>query len=449
MDRGLPGRRRFLQIAGSLPLLGVVPARASGAASIFGIRLWPAPDHTRIVLDLDQKVDYKLSRSGNPGKITLRLNRAEPILSLDAVVKEDPRLKSVRTRYGGGGSQFVVEFLLRKGVEARSFLLPPNESYGHRLVLDLHNLEQEPVERTKPAPRRRLLTIAIDAGHGGEDPGAVGHKGTKEKRIVLAIARRLERLIQHEPGMRAVMIRKGDYYVSLGGRVRRARESKADLLISIHADGFRKRSARGASVFVLSDKRASSEMARWLARRENRADRIGGVDKRRESRSVAYALRDMERSANQKVSLELADIVLKEMKKVARLHGNQVHRASFAVLKAPDFPSMLVETGFITNPGEEKKLRTAAHQQKLANAMMNGVRQFALRYPVTQSLSTSAAGTKSGGAGPVSRKKYYRVKRGDTLTSISRESGVSLNNLRKLNPGSGDLLKIGQKLRVH
>ncbi len=449
MDRGLPGRRRFLQVAGSLPLLGMVPARADGAVSIYGIRLWPAPDHTRIVLDLDREVEYKLSRSGNPGKIRLTLNRAEPILSLDAVVREDPRLKSVRTRFAGDGSRFVVEFLLRKGVEARSFLLPPNESYGHRLVLDLHNLEQEPVEQAKPAARQRLLTIAIDAGHGGEDPGAVGHKGTREKGIVLAIARRLEKLVQHEPGMRAVMIRKGDYYVSLGGRVRKARKSKADLLISIHADGFKKRSARGASVFVLSDRRASSEMARWLARRENRADRIGGVDEGRESRSVSYALRDMERSANQKVSLELADIVLKEMKKVARLHGNQVHRGSFAVLKAPDFPSMLVETGFITNPGEEKKLRTAAHQQKLANAMMNGVRQFALRHPVIQSTPSQTAAPKSGGTRQPSRKRYYRVKRGDTLTSISRESGVSLNNLRKLNPGSGDLLKIGERLRIH
>lgn len=436
-------RRGFLQIAGSLPLVGALPARAGDVTSIFGIRLWPAPDHTRIVLDLDSKVEYKLSKSGNPDKIILRLNRAQPILSLDAAVKDDPRLKSVKTWSANGGNQFIVEFVLLRGVEARSFVLPPNESYGHRLVLDLHNLESKresakPVRKQRPGGRKSLV-IAIDAGHGGEDPGAVGHKGTKEKRIVLSVARRLEKLINKEGGMRAVMIRKGDYYVSLGGRIRKARKSGADLLISVHADGFKKKSAHGASVFVLSDKRASSEMAKWLARRENRSDRIGGVDKRRESRGLAYALKDMERGANQKISMDLAGIVLKELKKIGDLHGNRVHKASFAVLKAPDFPSMLVETGFITNPREERLLRTAAHQQKLANAMMKAVRQFAIKYP-------SVGG---GSAAPAARTgREYRVKKGDTLSSISKKSGISLSNIRKLNPGLSDMLRIGQKIRI-
>ena len=446
MDSAPLDRRRFLQLAGSLPLLGAVSAAAEGVTSIYGIRLWPAPDHTRVVLDLDQGVEYELSKSGSPGKIILKMSQAQPILALDAVVSDDPRLKSVKTWFANGGADFVVEFVLLQGVEARSFLLPPNESYGHRLVLDLHNIKQKRMGSPREVRQQRKLTIAIDAGHGGEDPGAVGHKGTKEKRIVLGVARRLEKLIQGERGMRAVMIRKGDYYVSLGGRVRKARKNHADLLISIHADGFKKRSAHGASVFVLSNKRASSEMARWLARRENRADRIGGVDRGRESSSFAYVLRDMERSANQKVGVELAEIVLGELKKIGDLHGNRVHKASFAVLKAPDFPSMLVETGFITNPREEKKLRTAAYQQKLAGAMMKAVRQFARRYPVVEP-STTSAGTVTRPA--VAKVKVYRVRKGDTLSSISRKSGISLGNLRKLNPGLGDMLSIGQKLRIN
>ncbi len=446
MDSTPLDRRRFLQLAGSLPLLGTIPAAADEVTSIYGIRLWPAPDHTRVVLDLDRGVDYKLTKSGSPGKIILKMSQTQPILSLDAMVKDDPRLKSVKTWFANGGADFVVEFVLLKGVEARSFLLPPNENYGHRLVLDLHNIEQKRTQPPSAVRQQRKLTIAIDAGHGGEDPGAVGYKGAKEKRIVLSVARRLEKLIKREPRMRAVMVRKGDYYVSLGGRVRKARRSHADLLISIHADGFKKRSAHGASVFVLSNKRASSEMARWMARRENRADRIGGVDKVRESSSFAYALRDMERSANQKVGLELAEIVLGELKKIGDLHGNRVHKASFAILKAPDFPSMLVETGFITNPREEKKLRTAAYQQKLAGAMMKAVRQFAQRYPVVESapLSSRAASRPS-----TAKVNVYRVRKGDTLSSIARKSGVSLSSLRRLNPGLGDMLSIGQKLRIN
>lgn len=436
------GRRRFLQIAGSLPLLGALPVAQATVTSIFGIRLWPAPDHTRIVLDLDQPVNYQLKTYSKPGRVELSLQQAQPILTLDAQVTKDPRLASVKTRHGSQG-QFIVSFQLKQGVDARSFLLPPNESYGHRLVLDLHNLSTA-TPAPAPAPKLqsggRKFVIAIDAGHGGEDPGAIGHKKSREKHIVLSVARRLEKLIQREPGLRAVMIRKGDYYVSLGGRVRKARQHNADLLISIHADGFRKKSAHGASVFVLSRKRASSEMARWMAKQENRADRIGGVDEQRETNSFAYALRDMERAANEQVSLDLAQIVLKELDKIGDLHGNQVHKGNFAVLKAPDFPSMLVETGFITNPREERKLRTSAHQQKLAEAMMKGVRRFVEKYPVVDGAAARPA---------VAKKVYYTVKRGDNLSAIARSRGVSLGQLRKLNPKlKKNLLHVGQKLRV-
>ncbi len=432
-------RRRFLQLAGALPLLGVVSSTSAAVTSIFGIRLWQAPDHTRVVLDLDRPLEYKLSSTTSPARVILKLNKAIPILSLDAQVDDDPRLESVSTQ-SFAEELFEVQFSLRKGVDVRSFLLPPNESYGHRLVVDLHNLEQEVVEKPLSSPPQRRFTIAIDAGHGGEDPGAVGATGTKEKKIVLEIARRLQRLIAREAGMEAVMIRTGDYYVSLMGRVRKARKHKADMLISVHADGFRKRSAHGASVFVLSKKRASSEMARWMARQENRADRIGGVDEQREESSFAYALRDMERAANERVSLELAEVVLKELGKIGDLHGNRVHKGSFAVLKAPDFPSMLVETGFITNRREEKLLRTAAHQQKLAEAMMKGVRQFVRRYPVS--------GQPAVAETALSRQVFYTVKRGDTLSAIARVRGISLRQLRRLNPGLSDLLKVGQKLRV-
>jgi N-acetylmuramoyl-L-alanine amidase len=441
-DKPAPlNRRRFLQLVGSVPLVGALPLAHADIASIYGIRLWPAPDHTRVVLDLDQPLQYTLSTSTTPARVILKLQSAQPILSLDSAVNGDPRLQSVKTWFSGKGHEFVVEFLLKQGVEARSFLLPPNESYGHRLVLDLHNIETEAAPPAPtPAPTgQRELVVAIDAGHGGEDPGAIGHSKSREKDIVLSVARRLERLIRNEPGLQPVMVRTGDYYVSLGGRVRKARKHNADLFISVHADGFHKKSAHGASVYTLSDKRASSEMARWMAQQENRADRIGGVDQQREESSLHYALRDMERAANQKVSLELAGIVLKELGKIGALHGKRVHRGSFAVLKAPDFPSMLVETGFITNPREESKLRTAAHQQKLAQAMMEAVREFAIRHPAAGPATPRTA---------VASKRYYTVQRGDTLSAIARSRGVSLDYLRKLNPGLQSLLKIGQKLRV-
>ncbi len=433
-------RRHFLQLVGTVPLLSATTSSSAATTSIYGIRLWPAPDHTRVVLDLDRQVSYTLSTQHNPGKVILTLQQSQPILTLDSQVEGDPRLQSVQTRFDQNGL-FVVEFSLRTGVEARSFQLPPNESYGHRLVLDLHNIKSSTTPPAADTSPTRALTVAIDAGHGGEDPGAIGHKKSREKDIVLSVARRLEKLIQQEPGLRPVMIRKGDYYISLGGRVRKARKQQADLFISVHADGFRKKSAHGASVYTLSNKRASSEMARWMARQENRADRIGGVDQQREESTLNYALRDMERAANQQVSQELAGIVLKELGKIGKLHGKQVHRGSFAVLKAPDFPSMLVETGFITNPREERALRTAVHQQKLAQAMMQAVREFALRHPAAHSTTPAPQAA-------VAKKSFYTVKRGDTLSAIARSRGVSLNYLRKLNPGLKNMLKIGQKLRV-
>ncbi len=425
-------RRTLLQLAGMFPLLPLLPAGAAETGLIFGIRLWLAPDHTRVVLDLDRAIDYTIEADASPPAIRLRLRQVVPVLQLDARVDDDPRLQAVVTHHRG--EDLEIELRLRLGVRARAFLLSPNESYGHRLVVDLHALTLSQPESSVASPSPELLTIAIDAGHGGEDPGAVGPKGGREKQVVLQIAQRLQRLVTQEPGMRAVMIRSGDYYVSLNGRVRKARRARADLLLSIHADGFRRPSAHGASVFTLSNKRASSEMARWLVQQENRADRIGGVDQEQEQ-SFAYALRDMERAANARVSGETAQVVLQALKRITRLHGDRVHKGSFAVLKATDFPSLLIETGFITNPREERLLRSRGHQQKLAEATMAGVRNFAREHPLA-------------GKERIAGGREIAVHSGDTLSSIARAHGLSLSRLRQLNPGVGDLLRVGQKLRI-
>ncbi len=435
-------RRNFLQLTSAVPLcLAAESAFAKRAVEIFGIRRWVSPERTRLVLDLNRKATFKVKKYANGKKIILILDGARPILRLDAKTPKDPRLKTIQTRFLNQGKKFEIALSLKRTVDPQAFLLPPNESYKHRLVLDLYDPKQPELWNTRPQPsqhsRRRELVIAIDAGHGGEDPGAVGHRGTKEKTVVLQIAQQLNQLIRKERGMRPIMIRNDDYYVSLGRRTRKARQHGADLFLSIHADGFHKKSAHGASVYILSDKRASSEMARWLAKQENRADRFGGVNQKSEGH-LNHALRRMEQSSNRRASRDIGKTLLHQLDRVGDLHGNHgVQEAGFAVLKSTaDFPSLLVETGFITNPGEEQKLRSATHQKKLAEAMMRGIRVFAQKYPVgvTQKIPPNV----------------HIVAPGENLSQIAELHGISVKKLKKLNKTRkrGDLLYVGQKLRL-
>ena len=309
------------------------------------------------------------------------------------VAAEDPYLQGLRVaRNRPGVIRIVLD--LKSEVRPQIFSLPPIADYGHRLVLDVHPLvavdplaaliaeqENRPAAQRPSVSAARLATIVIDAGHGGEDPGAIGRRGSREKDVTLSIAKRLKKLIDEEPNMRALLTRDGDYFLALGARVEKARAVKADLFVSIHADAFIRPNVRGSSVFALSEKRATSEAARWLANKENEADLIGGVSFDGKDKYLAQTLLDLSQTATIDHSLRLGNSVLQRLGGVNTLHKANVEQASFAVLKAPDVPSILVETAFISNPEEERRLNDLGYQDKLARAVLEGIREYIAKHP--------------------------------------------------------------------
>jgi N-acetylmuramoyl-L-alanine amidase len=423
-------------------LLCLVAAPPLAATELQALRLWDGPDYTRAVIDVSSPLDYKLFELDNPPRLVLDVRGASLGRGFGADGGKGLVL-GVRTGKLGERDLRVV-FDLRDGVRPKSFLLPPAEQLGHRLVVDIH-----PRQAAAPAARtieqalpdgEREVVIAIDAGHGGEDPGARGATGSWEKHITLAVARELAQQIDAEPGMRAVLIRDGDYFIALDQRYRKAREAKADLFVSIHADAFHKQTAAGASVFVLSPRGASSEAARWLAARENASDLVGGVKLDDKDNTLAAVLLDLSQSATLKASEDVANQVLAALKRVGKTHKPQVERANFVVLRSPDVPSMLVETAFISNPGEEKKLNDPVYRRRLATAIRDGVRDyFHLQPPPGTWLA----------ANPSSRRpSEHVVSRGETLSVIAARHGVSLSSLKAANELRGDLVRVGDRLRI-
>ena len=286
----------------------------------------------------------------------------------------------------------------------------------------------------------RDVVVAIDAGHGGKDPGAIGRRGTREKDIVLSISKRLKNLIDQEPGMKAVMVRNRDIFIPLRSRIRRASELNADVFLSIHADAAVNRRAKGSSVYVLSQGGASSEAARILAKRENESDKIGGVSLEDKDDVLKSVLVDLSQTATIDASIDLAEDILGELSKVGNVLRDEVEQAGFAVLKSPDIPSVLIETAFISNPAEEKRLKTAGHQQKLALAILKGLRKY--------SKDHVPAGVIMANTPPPAPLTTYTIKRGDTLSGIAVRYKVSLNDLRKANGLSSDVLRVGQVLTI-
>lgn len=404
---------------------------AMASVAITSARVWPAPDYTRLTLESNQTIRYNLLTLKNPERLVIDLEDVELDSTLSELTSkignDDPYIKSVRVgRFKPGVIRLVLD--LKTEAKPQIFNLAPVAEYGHRLVLDVYPaiaidplmaLAQqgenktisaasiptsaptvaetpiqpeivipappEKIEKAKPASRTeisaRTLIIAVDAGHGGEDPGAHGRRGTHEKDVTLAIARKLKELIDSTPGMRAVLIRDGDYFIPLGGRVEKARKLNADLFVSIHADAFVKSNARGSSVFALSERGATSASARWLAKKENEADLIGGVNLAIKDPYLARTLLDLSQTAAIEDSMKVAKQVLRELGSINTLHRGFVEQAGFAVLKSPDIPSILVETAFISNPVEERRLTDDGYRDKLAHAILNGVKHYFAQNP--------------------------------------------------------------------
>jgi N-acetylmuramoyl-L-alanine amidase len=387
--------------------LGAPGAQAQAVANaqtqVVSTRIWPARDYTRVTLETKAAVKFELFSVKDPERLVLDLEGVDfsPALAdlHGKVATGDPYIDKLRVgRNRPGVVRLVID--LKAEVKPQVFTLKPVGEYGHRLVLDIYPavapdplaalIEADgklPKADREPAPvpdkprMARLATIVIDPGHGGEDPGARGRLGSREKDITLTIAMRLKALIDAEPEMRAVLTRDGDFYVPLQTRVDKARRVKADLFVSVHADAFIRPHARGSSVFALSERRATSEAARWLAKKENEADLVGGVNIDVKDKYLAQTLLDLSQTATIDHSLRLGSAVLGELGQVNTLHKAQVEQASFAVLKSPDVPSILVETAFISNPEEEKRLNDDAYQDQLARAILGGIKRYFMRNP--------------------------------------------------------------------
>jgi N-acetylmuramoyl-L-alanine amidase len=379
------------------------------AATVASARVWPAQEYTRLILESGAPIAHQMLAIKNPSRLVLDLDDVELTGEIEQLPRlvhpNDPYIQSIRVgRFKPGVLRLVLD--LKTDVNPQLFALQPFGDHGHRVVLDLYSLtppdplmallESERSGRDagdKAAPTtesarprssgaaRRPVIIAIDPGHGGEDPGAVGRRGTFEKNVTLAIARRLKTLVDAEPGMRAMLTRDDDYYVALNARVQKARRVQADLFISLHADAFTTPTARGASVFALSDRGASSAAARWLAQRENEADLIGGVNLDNREPMLAQTMLDLSQTAQINDSLRVGRSVLEGIGATNPLHRGIVEQAGFAVLKAPDIPSILVETAFISNPEEELKLKSDLHQQRFAESILGGVKRYFAQNP--------------------------------------------------------------------
>jgi N-acetylmuramoyl-L-alanine amidase len=409
------------------------------------------------VVDTAAPVSHKIFSLDNPHRLVIDIPDARLKDKLPTVDAGEPLLSGMRSGVRDGDDLRLVLDLKQK-VRIKSFALQPNDQYGHRLVVDLLPSGKRPMAkgagksaeesgkkhlsiRAKPKKARDVI-VAIDAGHGGEDPGAIGAKGTREKKVTMEIARKLARLVKKEPGMRPVLVRDGDYYIRLRKRISLARKHKADLFVSIHADAFRDRRVRGSSVYILSHRGASSEAAKWLADKENSADLIGGIDLSQNDNVLATVLLDMTQNATLEHSNVAAKKVLANLKRIGAVHKGSVQKAGFVVLKSPDIPSMLVETAFISNPNEEKRLRSGDHQTKLAKAILAGIKSYFASYP--------PPGTKLAGGGGSGRDDGRRhvINSGDTLGEIARQYDVSLTSLRTVNSIDGDRIRIGQVLTI-
>lgn len=486
--------RLFAPLLAAATLLTLSTADALAAADIRSVRLWRAPDNTRLVFDLSGPVQHSVFTLAAPDRIVIDINGAQLATKLEQLSLANTPITSIRSAQRSPTDlRLVID--LSAPVSPKSFSLAPNQQYGNRLVVDLFDQEAAPANPSanppadnkqpdktivasampvqgatpvvspppaavEPVPNdpppanlppmptgKRAIVIAIDAGHGGEDPGALGAQGAREKNVTLAIAKELQRQINTERGYRAELVRTGDYFIPLRKRTEIARKKGADLFVSIHADAAPSTAAFGASVFALSDRGATSETARWLADSENQSDLIGGagnVSLDDKDKMLAGVLLDLSMTASLSSSLSVGNKVLQNVGRVTPLHKRRVEQAGFMVLKSPDIPSILVETGFISNPNEAQKLSSLAHQQALARSIQSGIRQFFVQNPPPGSYVAWLRDSGKIVPGP----REHVVASGESLALIAQRYQVGLAVLRSANNLKGDTIKVGQTLNI-
>lgn len=453
------------------------------AAVVQDARIWPSQDKTRLVFDLSDRVKYKIFTLDHPDRIVIDFIRSRAGKPINVKLNHHPMIKQLRSGINKGRNLRVVVDA-RQPLKIKHYLLAPGPQYGNRLVVEMtpmhpaQSVKKRPARPVKPAahPAKRAFSrptaakplkttgtkkaalaakhvklaplhldhrdavVIIDAGHGGVDPGALGYRKTHEKDLVFGIARKLKTIIDQTEGMRAIMTRDGDYFLSLRERTRRARKQKADLFISIHADAFRDRHAHGSSVYILSNQGASSEAAHWLADNENAADLIGGVKLHNKDNMLASVLLDLSQTGTIEASHNAARMILRQLGRIGHLHKNDVQRAGFVVLKSLDIPSVLVETAFISNPQEERRLSSNSYQWKLADALAIGIQSYFNQYP--------PPGVQVAMRKPKDGVYQYKIRRGDTLSEIAQQYRVTVDRIRHINNLKTNLLRIGQVIHI-
>ncbi|MFT5887562.1 MAG: N-acetylmuramoyl-L-alanine amidase [Zhongshania sp.] len=422
------------------------------AAEVRDVRFWRAPDHSRVVFDLSGPVQHELISLSNPNRLVIDIQNTRLNVKTGHLQFANSPITRLRHAEKSGGALRIV-FDLNAEIQVRSFLLAASGDLRDRLVVDFidkgENSEPRVLKSVENSAQRDVV-IAIDAGHGGEDPGAIGPGRVKEKDVVFQIASRLKERFERKKGYRVVMIRNGDYYVGLAKRRDLARKAQADFFVSIHADAFTNPKANGSSVYALSKSGATSASARILAQRENDADLVGGVSLSDKDQVLAGVLTDLSMTATLDASLSVGAQMLGEMGKISRLHSRRVEQAGFAVLKSPDIPSLLVETGFISNPGEAGKLKSSSYQSSMALAIYEGIdRYFRESPPPDTYFAAVKRGDAPASGGSLAGGREYVIASGDTLSGIAQRYNVPLSDLQRHNQLSGSItIRVGQKIQI-
>ena len=435
----------FVSLLRNSLLLLLVLATNLWAADIHEVRVWRSPDKTRLVFDMDSAATHKVFTLSKPDRVVIDIPNTKISANINTLeIKNTPIVSLRHAKKAKNDLRIVLD--LSKATKVRSFFLKESADKHDRLVVDLYDsATSKTATNTKKNLKtikkdNRDLIIAIDAGHGGEDPGALGPKKIYEKHVVLEIAKELKAKFDKTRGYKAILVRTGDYYVPLSKRRDIARKANADLFLSIHADAFTNPQANGTSVFALSSKGATSTFARVLAKRENNADLVGGVSLNDKDQVLSSVLLDLSMTHKMQASLDVGDRVLKNMGKISRLHSKRVEQAAFAVLKTPDIPSLLIETGFISNPGEAKKLSTKSYRQKMANAIFTGVHSWFKESAPEDSFIAQQYSAKAN--------SVYVVESGDTLSQIANRYDVSVASIKKYNKLKKSSLHVGQRLEI-